>query len=194
MNTVTTPADIFGPVLVGMRGTGKTEVGRALAGLLDLAFVDADTEFERRYRCRIAAAFAEHGEAWFRQREEALLTSLLQRPHCVLSTGGGAVLHASIRGELQRRATIWLTARCSLLAARIAGSDRPRLSAEASSLTEELALLYRQRQPLYRQVASVTFASDEESVAALAQRIAQYWQQWTRITPSGRRSGRQGDG
>ena len=79
-------------VLCGFMGSGKTTIGRKLARLTGLEFVDADQYLEAKEGKKISDIFAEQGEAYFRDRETAYIQELAQRDGIVLSLGGGAVL------------------------------------------------------------------------------------------------------
>ena len=59
-------------VLVGMMGSGKTAVGKALAARLGVAFLDSDAAIEEAAQASIAEIFARDGEAFFRDREAAV--------------------------------------------------------------------------------------------------------------------------
>ena len=79
-------------ILVGMMGSGKTTMGRALARHLGKVFVDSDEEIIKRTGVTIPHIFDVEGEAGFRQRETAAIRELVGRDNMVLATGGGAVL------------------------------------------------------------------------------------------------------
>ena len=79
-------------VLCGFMGSGKTTVGRKLARMLGLDFVDADIYLEEKEGKKISDIFAEQGETYFRDRETFYIRELSQRDGIVLSLGGGAVL------------------------------------------------------------------------------------------------------
>ena len=79
-------------VLCGFMGSGKTTIGRKLARLTGLEFVDADQYLEAQEGRKISDIFAAEGEAYFRDRESAVLRELAARDGIVLSLGGGAVL------------------------------------------------------------------------------------------------------
>ena len=86
-----TPPRSHGPglALIGYRGTGKSTVGRILAGRLKRTFRDCDREIEARAGRSIRAIFAESGEPAFRDWEEQTLAELTAtRPAIVLATGG----------------------------------------------------------------------------------------------------------
>ena len=79
-------------VLVGMPGSGKTTLGRALAQRMDRPFVDCDEEIERVAGMRIPDIFAARGEAAFRALESDVLSRLCREGGRVLATGGGSPL------------------------------------------------------------------------------------------------------
>lgn len=84
------PANI---VLVGFMGTGKTTVGRLVAGALGMDFVDMDAIIEKRAGKPVAAIFAQDGEPHFRALERALVRELAAGKKQVIATGGGIVLN-----------------------------------------------------------------------------------------------------
>ncbi len=163
----------FGPVLVGLRGAGKTEVGRRAAGLAGLRFVDADEELERRAGQDIPALFRKYGEAGFREREEALLRELLAERGTLLATGGGAVLHPAVRQALSRRFTVWLHADLHTLAGRVRGSARPSLTGAPPD--QELAAVFAERELFYRNCASLMVDTGRTGPEAAAERICREW-------------------
>ncbi len=78
-------------VLVGLPGSGKSTVGRAVAQRLSRPFLDFDAEIERREGLSVARIFAERGEAAFRGLEYTLTQELAAAPPMVLAPGGGWV-------------------------------------------------------------------------------------------------------
>lgn len=166
----------FGPVLVGMRGSGKSTLAAPLAAALGLVAIDADAELERRSGRAIAEIFATEGQPAFRQLErELLLDDLLQRPRCVLASGGGAVLHDDVRRALAQRVTIWLQAPLARLAQRVEGSSRPSLT--GGSIVDELAAVLAAREALYGDVATLVVDTSSGKPDELAEAIAKHWRQ-----------------
>ena len=129
--------------LTGFMGTGKTTVGRLIAGRLGLEFVDTDEIVEAEAGTPIARIFAEHGEEHFRELESAALGAALSRPARVLSTGGGMLLRAANRDALRVAGpTVCLTATPEAILARTAPDDvRPLLQVRdpAARIRELLA-------------------------------------------------------
>lgn len=79
-------------VLTGFMGTGKTEVGRELARLLDMKLVDVDAEIERSQKMTIKEIFRQFGEPGFRGIETEIIKKISENKNIIISTGGGAVL------------------------------------------------------------------------------------------------------
>src|SRR5262245_23118346 len=103
-------------VLVGLMGCGKSSIGKRLAAKLGLPFVDADEEIERVAQKSISEIFADHGEAFFRDRESKVIARLLGAGPQVLATGGGAFINAGTRSDIKERAiSIWLRAELPVL-------------------------------------------------------------------------------
>lgn len=159
-------------VLIGMPGAGKTTVGKALARLLDLAFVDSDKELVMRTGVPVTTIFEIEGEHGFRARESALLVELLEQTGLVLATGGGAILQPENRTVLRANATVvYLRASLDALWERTRrDTARPLLRTPDPRRT--LADLLALRDPLYRETAHVMFDTGRQSASKLAQQIA----------------------
>lgn len=154
-------------ILVGMMGSGKTTMGRALAKHLDKDFVDSDEEVQRRTGVTIPHIFDVEGEAGFRQRETAALRDLVQRGNMVLATGGGAMLVEQNRALLQQNGiVIYLKASVHDLWQRTR-HDRNRPLLQAVDPRAKLTELHQQRDPLYMQGADIVMQSGKQSAHAL---------------------------
>ena len=94
------PNNLF---LIGPMGAGKSAVGRQLARMLHLAFMDSDEEIETRTGVDIPFIFEKEGEEGFRKREAKAIDDLSQRQGLVLATGGGAVIDEKTRSHLGAR-------------------------------------------------------------------------------------------
>lgn len=154
-------------ILVGMMGSGKTTMGRALARHLGKAFVDSDEEIQQRTGVMIPHIFDIEGEAGFRQRETAAIRDLAGRDNMVLATGGGAVLAEQNRAMLQQNGiVIYLKASVHDLWQRTR-HDRNRPLLQTADPHARLMELLQQRDPLYRQVADIVIQSGKQSAQAL---------------------------
>ncbi len=136
-------------VLVGMMGSGKTAIGRAIAARLGARFVDSDAEIERAAQATIPEIFARDGEAFFRDREAEVIARLLDTSPCILSTGGGAFMAQRNRETIAGRGVaLWLDAPLDLLWERVRHKEtRPLLRGPDPFGT--LAGLHRDRTPVY---------------------------------------------
>jgi len=136
-------------VLVGLMGAGKTTIGRRLAKALNWHFVDSDAEIEEAASMSIAEIFEQYGEAEFRAVERRVIARLMQSPHMVLATGGGAYINAETRALLRSESqTIWLDADIDTLVERTSRRDsRPLL--RQGNPAEILRQLANKRNPIY---------------------------------------------
>ena len=159
-------------VLVGMMGSGKTAIGRALALKLGVPYVDSDAEIEAAANATIAEIFARSGEPFFRDREAEVIARLLQSDPCVLSTGGGAYLAERNRSAISKHGVaVWLDADLDLLWERVRHKDtRPLLRTPDPRKT--LGEIFKDRAPIYqmadlRAEAKPEFSIDEMTAEVL---------------------------
>jgi shikimate kinase len=146
-------------VLVGLMGAGKTTIGRRLAAVLNLPFIDADEEIERAAGLPVSEIFARHGEPEFRRGERRVIERLLQGPPHVLATGGGAFIDPDTRALVRQRAvSVWLRADIDVLMRRVEKRDtRPLLRAGDPRAVMER--LMAERHPIYAE-ADITVDSN----------------------------------
>lgn len=116
-------------VFVGLMGAGKTAIGRKLAQVLELPFVDSDHEIESVSRMTVAELFDRYGEPEFRALEQRVIERLLRDGPRVVSTGGGAFMNAQTRAAIaEHGVSIWLKADLDLLMERVSKKqNRPLL-------------------------------------------------------------------
>ena len=164
-------------VLTGFMGSGKSAVGRRVAGRLRFQFVDTDQIIVARAGMAISEIFARHGEEHFRDLETAALESLELRRGCVIATGGGVVVRERNRAILARLGfTVWLTASEDVIFHRVSRNDKRPLLQTADPRATIRALLAARR-PLYESAAQFTLdtsalSHDEaaDAVVAVARR------------------------
>lgn len=162
--------------LIGYRGSGKSSVAAPLAERLGFTWMDADDEIERVAGKSITDIFAAEGEVHFRQIEREVMQSLLGRDKLIIAAGGGAILNTETRNEMREAGpVIWLNASVSALEQRISSdattaSRRPALTSSASQ-REEIQNLLDQREPLYREAATITVETDSKTVFQIVDEI-----------------------
>ena len=152
--------------LIGMMGSGKSELGSAAARILALPFYSTDDMVEQEARMTIAEIFERHGEECFRDMESEILRKVSRLPFGVVATGGGIVLREQNR-ELMRSTgkVLWLHRDIAETAATLDPSGRPLLKGG----TDALFSIYEQRLPLYRTAdAEFTGSTAEQLADAIA--------------------------
>ena len=139
--------------LVGLRGAGKSTIGRKLAQRLRVPFVELDALVEKEAGLPLAALFALHGEAYYRRlAREVLARFLSQTEAAVIATGGGIVTDRESFKLLQRRCrTVWLQATPDDHWKRVLAQGDVRPGAASPHAQDELRALLRSREPLYAQ-------------------------------------------
>lgn len=163
-------ANIF---FVGLMGAGKTTIGRIIAKHLNKAFYDTDHEVERRTGVSIPVIFELEKEDGFRKREAAVIEELSQMQNLVLATGGGAVLLPENRQYLKDHGTvIYLRANVHELWLRTR-NDKNRPLLQNENPRKKLEQLFAQRDPLYRDVASIIVDTGGQPVSAIVHQIEQ---------------------
>jgi len=149
-------------VLVGFMGTGKTAVGRRLAGRLGMEFIDTDDLVEEVTGMSISQLFKRYGEVRFRSEEELAVARAAAQKGVVIATGGGAVLsEESCRRLKENGVMVWLKADPDEIHARVKRKgDRPLLSLDNS--VEHIKELLAERMPYYRQADFTVETSGKE--------------------------------
>jgi shikimate kinase len=166
-----TPQHIF---LVGPMGAGKSTIGRHLADIFNLPFVDIDSEIESRAGADIQWIFDMEGEQGFRDRECKVLLDLAGKAQpTVIATGGGIVLRDENRAVLERSGkVIYLSATAEQLFERTR-RDKSRPLLQVEDRRTVIAELVATRDPLYRQVADLIFPSGSMQPNKLAKKLAE---------------------
>ncbi len=152
--------------LVGYMGAGKTTVGRDLARLAGLSFIDLDCYIERRYHKAVSQLFAERGEGAFREMERNLLHEVAEFENVLISTGGGApCFFDNMEFMNARGTTVYLKVSVAELAKRLESCrhTRPVLKGRSGEeLRAFIAESLEARSPFYTK-ASITFDAERMS-------------------------------
>ncbi|MEO5755968.1 MAG: shikimate kinase [Mesorhizobium sp.] len=157
-------------VFVGLMGAGKTAIGRKVATMLALPFIDSDQEIESVSRMTVPELFERYGETEFRALEQRVILRVLENGPQVLSTGGGAFMNAQTREAIAGHGvSVWLKAELDLLMERVSKKqNRPLLkSADPRAVLERLM---DERYPVYA-TADVTVPTRDDRKEIIATEV-----------------------
>ena len=144
-------------VLIGMPGTGKSTVGRALAERLGYDFVDADDLITQATGKTLTEILKTEGLEAFLS-VEGRVGEQLNRQNTVIATGGSMVLSEQAMAHLKENSVVvWLETPLSQISRRMPADLIDRGIAAPKGMT--IQEIYRQREPLYAQYADLIIAS-----------------------------------
>lgn len=147
-------------ILTGFMGTGKSTVGRALAGHLGTTFIDTDQLIEERANCRITDIFARQGEDIFRCMEAEIAQELAAQHGLVIATGGGFFTNPENIKLLQQHGRILcLTATAEDILNRVQKQRHIRPLLQHPNPLERIKYLLQEREPVYRRFPQITTSS-----------------------------------
>lgn len=151
-------------VLIGMRGTGKSTLGRIIAKKIGMDFVDTDDFIEKKNNMNIKKAVEAKGWAYFRKLENEAIKTLSSKKNTIISTGGGAVLDPKNVQNLRKNGVVFmLQADPGVLAQRIRAYGRlPSLTGH-DSVKKELEEVWQDRREKY--FASADFIIDTSGIS-----------------------------
>ena len=155
-------------VLVGMPGSGKSRIGRALARRLGREFIDCDAEIVRRAGMSIPEIFAKQGEAGFRAIEAQVVSEVCREKGRVIATGGGAVLREdNVRAMRQNGAVILVERPIEVL---------PMDGRPLSTGRQALYDMWQARKPYYLAAADTAIQNDTTLEAAVSAALEAFYE------------------
>jgi shikimate kinase len=157
-------------VLVGPPGSGKTTVGSLLAERLGVPLRDTDADIVAATGQEVSAIFVDQGETAFRALEREAVRTALEEHAGVLALGGGAVLDAATRRLLDGHRVVFLQVGLSDAARRVGlDTSRPLL---LGNVRGRLKALLEERDPLYREVATLVVETSGRTPEDVAEETA----------------------
>jgi len=143
--------------LIGLRGAGKSTLGRRLARHLDVPFIELDAEIERDLGLSLGEIFALSGQSAYRRSERRVLDGVLEHhPHLVLAAGGSIVAEAETYEELLSRCfTIWIKASPEEHMSRVVAQGDFRPMSDNKEAMADLNRILAARSRLYARANAV---------------------------------------
>ena len=156
-------AQVRNIVLIGMPGSGKSTVGKALAERLGRTFVDTDEEFAKAEGMLAGEYIEKYGEVAFRDAESRVVKEFAKEKSLVIATGGGSILREENRDAMMQNSLIIYLDRelCKL-----ATDGRP-----LSGDMERMQKLYEMRHPIYVNLADKVIKVEEGAVNSIVEQI-----------------------
>jgi len=153
--------------LIGLRGAGKSTLGRALAKRLELPFVQLNKEIEEAAGMSQDEIFDLLGQSSFRRLERQCLEQVIEtHPRAVIETGGGLVAEAGTYERLLSSChTIWLQASPEEHMARVAAQGDQRPMAGNREAMDDLRRILGGRESRYRK-ADATLDTSGRTIGA----------------------------
>lgn len=156
--------------LIGLRGAGKTTVGRRLADELEVPFFELDREIERVAGVSLAHILEMYGQKAYRRYEIQALQALLgSHPQFVVATGGSIVAEPATYELLLRSCfTAWIRTIPEEHMARVIAQGDQRPMAGSNQAMDDLRRILEEREPLYARAdvtIDTTGVDEKQSVA-----------------------------
>jgi XRE family aerobic/anaerobic benzoate catabolism transcriptional regulator len=172
-NSVQRGMSFAGIALIGLRGAGKSTLGKMLAKKIGWSFVELNKEIEAQNGLSVAEIIALYGQDGFRRMEQTALGQLLARKELtVLATGGGIVSEPlTFDLILSSFYTIWLKAEPEEHMARVRRQGDLRPMADDRSAMAELRTILKSREPLYARASAIVDTAGLTVDAAAARLI-----------------------
>jgi XRE family transcriptional regulator, aerobic/anaerobic benzoate catabolism transcriptional regulator len=163
-----------GIALIGLRGAGKSTLGKMLAERIGWGFVELNKEIERQNGLEVAEIINLYGQEGFRRMEQATLVQLLARKELMVLATGGGIVSEPITFDLILKSfyTIWLKAEPEEHMARVRRQGDLRPMADDRSAMAELRNILVSREPLYTR-ANAMVDTAGLSVDAAATRLTE---------------------
>ena len=168
---------IMNMVLIGYRGTGKSEVGAIVADRLNMTCVGMDAEIVRRVGISIPEIVEKFGWARFRDMETEVAVDFSTRDLLIIDTGGGVIERPENIAALQKNGIIfWLKATVDVIVSRIEDDTQRPALIDGKTFTEEIAEVLAQRTSKYENASNYEIDTDQLTPAQVAEQVISMWQ------------------
>ena len=159
-------------ILIGMRGSGKTTVGKLLSERLLMPFYDLDSIMAAKEGIPIAEVIQKKGWEYFRDKESEITEAISGPANAVISTGGGVILRQKNIEALQKNGKfVYLKTSIEIMVKRIGeNSGRPPLTVQPT-VSDEIKQVLFEREPLYQKIANITVETDTKAIQEVVNEI-----------------------
>jgi XRE family aerobic/anaerobic benzoate catabolism transcriptional regulator len=160
--------------LIGLRGAGKSTLGRIAAERLGWSFVELNREVERANGLSVGEILALYGQEGLRRREQTMLRELVARPGAMIVATGGGIVAEPLTFDLllANFVTVWLKAAPEEHMARVRQQGDLRPMADDRAAMQELRTILQSREPLYARAHATVDTSGMAVEAAAAKLLA----------------------
>lgn len=157
--------------LIGLRGAGKSTLGRQLAAARGVPFHELGQAIAAAAGTTIGAIFEQRGQGGFRRLERAALERLLAGDDPFVLAAGGSIVATEDTYALLLRAcrTVWLRATPEQHMARVLAQGDNRPMADRGTAMDDLRAILASRAPLYARAEFILDTSGRAPDAALAE-------------------------
>jgi XRE family transcriptional regulator, aerobic/anaerobic benzoate catabolism transcriptional regulator len=157
--------------LIGLRGAGKSTLGRALAAARGVPFIELDREIERESRLALGEIFALYGQAAFRRFERRCLETVIERHQAAVIATGGSIVSEPGTFDLLLAAclTVWLKAAPAEHMGRVLAQGDTRPMAENAEAMEDLRRILAGRETLYSKADAIVDTAGKTIAQSLAE-------------------------
>lgn len=163
-------------ILIGFMGVGKTSVGKRLAKVLNLNFIDMDNEIEKLEGKSISEIFEIYGEGYFRKLEHNILSKFLNIENLIISTGGGIITNNENYNLLKNEENvIFLDGSVETIISHLKNevNKRPLLK-DNRNLKEKIDILLSTRYEKYKGVSDILIDVNNKNIDEVISQILVY--------------------
>lgn len=147
-------------------GSGKTTVGRQLARIANMEYIDLDQYIEQQQKTSISNIFAMHGEDYFRDLEHMAVKEIAEKQGYIISAGGGTLLFERNVQTLKKNCiVVLLNVPLNTIKYRLR-NDKKRPLLQRPDKDKVMEEMYSQRLPLYKKAADYVVNANKAPLQA----------------------------